>query len=104
MPFTCFEIPFSYKEKLLFREVNFCVMLDLNSLRRIMEENGYDCRILKDSETWVLEVSDKSAETEHGKISFGLISRLLYECLSIDTFLEEMSLTFGNKEEIFSKI
>jgi len=40
MPFTCFEIPLSYKKKLLFREVNLCVLLDLNSLARIVQENG----------------------------------------------------------------
>lgn len=107
MPFTCFEIPVLYKEKLLFREVNFCVMLDLNSLCRIMEENGYNCRISQDSKTGILEVSDKAAESEHGEIGFGIIDRLLYECLSIDTvlnYLKEMSLMFKNKEEISDKI
>lgn len=87
MPFTCFEIPFSYKEKLLFREINFCIMIDVNSLRRIIQENGYNCRITKSSDGLILEVSSITREKEYVQISEGLIGRLLYECLSVETFI-----------------
>lgn len=88
MPFTCFEIPLSYKEKLLFREISFCVLLDVNSLRRIIEENGFHCKVLEGSYPWFLEVSDVAkGKPEPSLISYELVSRLLYECLSLKTFL-----------------
>lgn len=88
MPFTCFEIPLSCKEKLLFKEVNFCVMIDANSLSGIMEKNGFHCRVLKDSGMGILEISN-IAKGKFGPltIGYGLIDRLLYECLSIKTFV-----------------
>jgi len=87
MPFTCFEIPLLHKEKLLFGEVNFCVILEINSLRRVMEKNGFRCRILKDK-AWILEVSNRRGKLGSMKVGFGLISRLLYECLSVKTFMD----------------
>lgn len=88
MPFTCFELPLSYKEKLLFREMNFCVLLDVNSLRRIIEETGFHCKVLEGSYPWLLEVSDVAkGKTGPQLISYGLVNRLLYECLSVKTFL-----------------
>lgn len=88
MPFTCFEIPILYKEKLLFGEVNFCVLLDINSLRRIMEQNGFDCRILKGSGKGILEVSNSQGKFKPMVIGHCLIDRLVYECLSIETLID----------------
>lgn len=93
MPFTCFDIPLSYKEKLLFGEINFCVLLDLNSLCRILEKNGFKCRVLKDLEVRIfgsiIEIFDKTHKNlGYGTITYGMISRLLYECLSIRTFVD----------------
>lgn len=88
MPFTCFEISLPYKEKLLFKEVGFCVLLDLNSLCRTIEESGLHCKLLKDSCPAILEVSIVAK----GKmipcpIGYSLIYRMLYECLSFKTLL-----------------
>jgi len=94
-PFTCFDIPFSYKEKLLFEEVGFCVLLDLNSLARIMEESGFPSKVLEDSLEWALEIFHKvKGEMVREKISYLPVRRLWYECLSVKTFLnytKEMS-------------
>ena len=102
MPFTCFELPFQHKEKLFFREINFCVMLDINSLCRILEENGFHCKRLKDSDRGVLEIFNVGK----GKlgpltVGYGLTNRLLYECLSVETILDymkEMSEKISNGE------
>lgn len=92
MPFTCFEIPLSYKKKLLSREVNLCVMLDLNSLSRIVQENGYNCRLArKDSNSGFLEVSEQGHKKESMIVSGGIIFRLLYECLSAETFIDYLA-------------
>ena len=103
MPFTCFEIPFQHKEKLFFKEVNLCVILDINSLSRILEENGFHCKILKNSDKGVLEIFDiGKRKSEPIIIGYGLINRLLYECLSVKTFVDyakEVSEKFM-KEEI----
>lgn len=87
MPFTCFDIPLSYKEKLLFEEVGFCVILDLNSLARIIEESGFPCKVvLKDS---ALEVSHKvRGKIAHLQLGYGPVYRLLLECLSVKSFLD----------------
>lgn len=95
MPFTCFDIPLSYKEKLLFEEVGFCVVLDLNSLARIMEESGFPCKVLEDSNKYALEVSYKvRGKISHLKLGYDPVYRLLLECLSVKSFLnyaKEMS-------------
>lgn len=94
MPFTCFDIPARYKHDLLFRTTNFCVLLDLSSLCRIMVENGFRCRILENSESErsfnnaILEISNEKGANKPSYISSELISRLLYECLSVETFID----------------
>jgi hypothetical protein len=91
MPFTCFEIPISQKEKLLLRHVNFCVFLDLNSFCEVIKENGLDCTIKKSNKE--ILVGDVSTEENLLRINLGIINRLLYECLSIETavsYLKEM--------------
>jgi len=89
MPFTCFDIPLSYKEKLLFEEVGFCVILDLNSLARIIEESGFPCKVLKDSNEYALEVSHKvRGKVLHLELGYDPIYRLLLECLSVKSFLD----------------
>ena len=94
MPFTCFDISPRYKHELLFRTMDFCVLLDLNSLCQIMQENGFRCRILESSERKhyfdysILEVSYEKGANEPSHISYGMISRLLYECLSVETFID----------------
>jgi hypothetical protein len=96
MPFTCFEIPLSYKKALLSREVNLCILLDLNSLARIVQENGYVCRVLPaDSNRGYLEVSEHGHEKESMTIGSGTIYRLLYECLSVETFIAYLALALA---------
>jgi len=94
MPFTCFDISPQYKHELLFRTTNFCVLIDLNSLCRIMQENGFRCWILENSEREryfgnpILEVFNEKGANEPSYTTFGLVSRLLYECLSVETFVD----------------
>lgn len=96
MPFTCFEIPLSYKKKLLSKEVNLCVMLDLNSLSRIVQKNGYNCRLApEDSDSGYLEVSERGREKQSIIVSGGVMFRLLYECLSVKTFIDYLPLALA---------
>jgi hypothetical protein len=85
LPFTCFDIADRYKEKLLLEELYFCVLLDMNSLREIIEQNGYFCKILQDGRLEVIDTSRK----EDGPMVVGgnLMARVLYECMSVKTFL-----------------
>ena len=86
-PFTCFDIPISYKEKLLLGEVTFCVLLDIHSLRRVLQDKGFPCEI-KDSEWGILQISRSfDGDRQTLQVGMGLIDRLLYECLSIETFI-----------------
>jgi len=81
LPFTCFEIPHRYKEKLLFEELYFCVLLDINSLRETIEQNGFSCKILEDGQ---LELRTEAGPMVVGENS---MARILYECMSVKTFL-----------------
>lgn len=81
LPFTCFEIPDQYKEKLLFEEVYFCVLLDISSLRETIEQNGFSCKILEDGQ---LELRTEAGPMVVGENS---MARILYECMSVKTFL-----------------
>lgn len=86
-PFTCFEMPLLYKEKLVFGDINFCVMLDINTLCQIVRDNGFNCKKMKFSDGWVFEISIPEGKQGPFLVGVGLAYRLLYECLSVETFL-----------------
>lgn len=88
LPFTCFDMPLKYKEMLLFRDVTVCVVVDLDSLCRIIAKRGYCCRVLKNSEKGLFEITD-NAQKELGSMIVGYypVLRMIYECMSVHTFI-----------------
>lgn len=93
LPFTCFEIPLEYKEMLIFRDINVCIVLHLEVLCQVLEENGYRCRILrhKKPDAFSLELQN-NAQKKLGPHVVGPypIHRMVYECMSVRTFIDYM--------------
>lgn len=56
---------------------------------KILEENGFHCKILKNFDKGILKIFDiGKRKFGPGIIGYGLINRLLYECLSVKTFVD----------------
>lgn len=79
LPFTCFDIPFAIKEKILFGDLNVFTLVDLNGLCKTFCDYGMEATI---------EVNGNVVLKANGvKSTFGqgTMNRLLYECITIDT-------------------
>lgn len=87
VPFTWFDVPFSYKVKLLLGELFFCIVLDIDSLKKILEKNNLECEIPEDRTHGVLKVSLLGDESSPSFFVWGLAFRMVYECLSVKTVL-----------------
>ena len=92
-PFTCFDIPTTYKRMLLFGEIVFCVFLDVTSLQNLLLKEGFECEIVRTKKTGVFEI----ANLHNGKfgpcvVGRSVIDRLLYECLSVETFVNYLEI------------
>jgi len=86
LPLPIFEIPVKFKLKLLLGKVNFCTFLDMNSLCNVLNEKGFDCIVKEEGDAVQINVTRPSGESL--MLGDGIIGRLLYECLSVQTVLD----------------
>lgn len=86
LPLPNFEIPLKFKLKLLLGEINLCTFLDINSLCDILKEQGFDSIVEKRGDAGPIRVTSPSGKSF--MLGYGIIERLLYGCLSLQTVIE----------------
>jgi hypothetical protein len=87
LPVPCFELPLNYKEWLLFADVGICVIVDLRRLAETFTRHGLPSKAIRDRRTGFLKTKLHGV-SEPTVLGEGLLARLLYELVSVDTIIE----------------